>query len=266
MVYFVGNSTIKEVEEILNIEIKITAPIYDFETNMPIEKKATYINENTFSIFAYSKNTNITGFGNMVTLNTSLKDDYILAILREFKENALTIQPYYTILKSGNGRKLYTDVQKDIYTTSSWIAYSIPNSDPNKNYFATKVNIHFNKDGRQACIKQKGLSDYGAMSIGVTPTNTGPKISWTFSIPAGISVSYSGAKMEVKLTRPDDQTNFWSFCDGTFMQNARFDSGDDFECITQWSTTSDHPVFLYYENGYDIYGGYSASTMTGISL
>lgn len=268
IIYFVGNGSIADVENALNKKIEIVAPIYNSETDSPTENVARVDNSNRFSVFGYSKNNNMRGYGQRAIIDSSDKQDLILTTIRQFKDNALTPQPREDIIRlSGNGGKLYTNIQKDIYTYSTWILYDIPSNDPSKNYYATKVNIYFNKDGNQACVKMYGSTFYSAQSIGAAPTNIGATTSWSASIPAGISVSYTGTKVKVYLSKPDTLTNQWCFQDGTFF-GAYFSSGDVFECITQWSTSKTYKgvTFFYDENGYDMYGGYSAPTRTAISF
>lgn len=268
MIYFIGNGTVKDVENILDQDIVMTAPIYDKETNAIKSEEAKYSNDNEFSVFSYSKNDTLRGYGERAIVSDNSKDALAITAMRQFKTDISPQTRDYSIRKSGNDGKLYTDYKRYIWTYSTWTLFDIPSSDTSRRYYATKVNIYFNHDGKQACVKQSGGTFYDAKSIDAKPSNTDASVSWSASIPAGISVSYSGTKAKVSLSRPNAYTNQWSFSDGTLWGTAYFDSGDDFECITQWSTSTKYSgvLFCYDENGYDMYGGYTAPTMTGISI
>lgn len=167
---------------------------------------------------------------------------------------------------SGHGSKLYTDIQKDIYTYSTWSLYHVNSTDPSAHYYATKVSIYFNKDGKQAVVKQSGANPQESLSLDVAPTNINKTTAWTDSISSGTTVSYKGSKVNVSLTRPNSNTNLWSFSDGTLTNTAYFDNNDIFECVTQWSVLNTHRgnLFFYEESGYDVYASSSPATRTAV--
>lgn len=87
----------------------------------------------------------------MVSINSDNAKDYIVATMREHNENINAISTYGTTIKSsGNGRKIYTNVNSGIYTQSRWKLLKVEDADANNDYYVVQTEIWFNKAGKEA--------------------------------------------------------------------------------------------------------------------
>lgn len=244
-VYFIGQSNIDSISSLLGETLTIKQAIFELESDNA-ETKIVPMTNNTCSVLRYSKNPE---YKEDIETNyiegTPSAEEYLIPCCNYYIEQN-SIQPYALFArKSGSTSNWYlvdkitgktqTNYVKSIYKTCQ----KMNDSDSSKDYFVLVTENYFSKNGAWMQVTHKS-DDQNAGFLSAYPTNCYGSTSWSNSYK-----SISGAKVRIGLTR-EDTSNRWTFSDATLLNNANFDSGDNFYSMTEISVPQGKkPSFIY---------------------
>lgn len=240
-IYFIGDATVKDLNDLLNIDIVFQCPIFDENDDYIEVNNAKLVGDSNFSVMAYSKNSTV----ERAVVTNKNNDEHIIATLRLFEDLNYIVTPYsYTIVKSGSGPKIYADASKNIYTSSNYTAYRISDSDSSADYYALRTNVWFNSNGLGMDIIHTCDPVSNPMTIDCKPISSSGTTAFSYSI-SGISVSYSGTKLKINLVQSDNRTNAWYVSDGSLLMLG-LSSGDIMQCLTEFRVNQGAKPILTY--------------------
>lgn len=230
-ILFVGNNTIENLSNELDLVFQNNQPIYSLNTGELISDELVEM-QGSFSVFKYSENIDLkdgieTVFFNEDSLSIEsylipCLDDLIDKNQYHFKPQGSNMSRHYLF---NSDTKLPTSTY--LYTAHN--LYQDTNEiDDRKDYYLLKTKACFSKDGQYFTLQHHCSPDTKARILERYPTQRDNVTSYS-SYFDNVSVSYSGPKVNVALKSLEDGSSMWTITDQTFFNNANFDFENVFE-------------------------------------
>lgn len=230
-ILFVGNNTIENLSNELDIVFQNNQPIYSLNTGELISDELVEM-QGSFSVFKYSENIDLkdgieTVFFNEDSLSI---ESYLIPCL----DDLIDKNQFHTKPQGSNMSRHYlfnsdTKLPTSTYLYTAHDLYQDTDEiDDQKDYYLLKTKACFSKDGQYFTLLHHCSPDAKATILERYPTQRDNVTSYS-SYSDNVSVSYSGPKVNVALKSLEDCSNMWTIKNQTFFNNDNFDFENVFE-------------------------------------
>lgn len=230
-ILFVGNNTIENLSNELDLVFQNDKPIYSLNTGELISDELVEM-RGSFSVFKYSDNIDLKNGIETVFINEdSLSvESYLIPCL----DYLIDKNQFHTKPQGSNMSRHYlfnsdTKLPTSTYLYTAHDLYQDTNEvDDQKDYYLLRTKACFSKDGQHFTLQHHCSPDTKATILERNPTQRDNVTSYS-SYSDNVSVSYSGPKVNVALKSLKDGSSMWTITDQTFFNNANFDFENVFE-------------------------------------
>lgn len=230
-ILFVGNNTIENLSNELDLVFQNDQPVYSLNTGELISDELVEM-RGSFSVFKYSDNIDLKdGIETVFFYEDSLSiESYLIPCL----DDLIDKNQYHFKPQGSNMSRHYlfnsdTKLPTSTYLYTAHNLYQDTNEiDDRKDYYLLKTKACFSKDGQYFTLQHHCSPDAKATILERNPTQRDNVTSYS-SYFDNVSVSYSGPKVNVALKSLEDGSSMWTITDQTFFNNANFDFENVFE-------------------------------------
>ena len=230
-ILFVGNNTIENLSNELDLVFQNDKPVYSLNTGELISDELVEM-RGSFSVFKYSDNIDLKdGIETVFFYEDSLSiESYLIPCL----DDLIDKNQYHFKPQGSNMSRHYlfnsdTKLPTSTYLYTAHNLYQDTNEiDDQKDYYLLKTKACFSKDGQYFTLQHHCSPDAKATILERNPTQRDNVTSYS-SYFENVSVSYSGPKVNVALKSLEDGSSMWTITDQTFFNNANFDFENVFE-------------------------------------
>lgn len=231
-ILFVGNDTIENLSNELDLVFQNNQPIYSLNTGELISDELVEM-QGSFSVFKYSENIDLkdgieTVFFNEDSLSIEsylipCLDDLIDKNQYHFKPQGSNMSRHYLFnsdTKLPTSTYLYT--AHDLYQDTNEI-------DDQKDYYLLKTKACFSKDAQYFTLLQHCSPDTKTTILERYPTHLDNATSYSSYPSDSVLVSYSGPKINVSSKFLEENSSMWTIDGQTFLNETGFDFENVFE-------------------------------------
>ena len=260
-VMFLGPSNIDYFSDLLRLSMERKSIVYDLTTGDLLTNNMVNLENNEFTVLKYTENEALKKNIQLIDMEDDISFScFLIPCFDALIENN---QPafYSTTLTSSYTHRAYffnssTNAQQSNYLNTTIKIYKVNSeTDNNYDYYILEQNTYFKEvsgdstsTGHYLAVRHNSASSNIVSCTDAKPTNSSGTTSYSFSVGitgADLSISYSGPKAKISLTR-NGLINDWVIQDATVGNNANFNSGDSFEFASEYKVTQGGiPTFKY---------------------